>query len=809
MRIVTQLFQRSAPVHVTGVVLRPYIRLNAQLVFVGALALAVFAALAFVLSSDPFFSILLFVTVGFMLAAAMLMWMGHTRAATLVSAVLVLIATHSFQLVVGTLTPGIFGSILLIPLLIQVHGKNVAVLYTLANILALSAITWYLEVVLNVHHHADALIWGTFTGNVVILLLGSFMLIAITTRGIQSQVEAEIAQQKLREQRDALARTEVALTQVNERLEARVAERTAAMVSVTEQQLHFEKLLSSIATRFLSIAHEQTDAAITAALRDVGEFAGADIARVFRFDEPGSLAINTHEWCRDDRFSQRLAIRNEQRDNTNQWWIDTLSSRPLLRVDDVATLLIESPQVHDQLAQRGVASFIAIPLFSNGRLIGEVGFDTLDRKVVWADDAVVLTQLCASLIGNAIYRAEGVDALTNERNRLEERVNDRTRQLSRVLDVSIGVTELSDAQSVLHLILVRLNDLVKCDSASISEYVDGDFRVIARDRDEAFTQRVEWHYDATQDIHLRAVLETRLPVIIPDVDADTSFAQAFRVRQIRVMGKVPITGTVMYVPMQINAQVTGLLSMTTQQKNGLGESEARLMSAFASFAASAVANAHSYEHAVRAAALEERGRLARELHDSVSQALFGIVLGTRTALAKLSHESDGARDPLNYVMQLSEAALSEMRALIFELHPETLKKEGLIGAFEHQAAALFSRHKIDLRLDTDHNEPNVSLQAKEAFYRVAMEAIQNTLKHAQASRIDLSLKQVDGNLELRLIDNGHGFDPAAVPAGHLGLTSMRERMQRLGGTLSIDSAPGRGTQLLATLPLTSKEPVPS
>jgi signal transduction histidine kinase len=199
------------------------------------------------------------------------------------------------------------------------------------------------------------------------------------------------------------------------------------------------------------------------------------------------------------------------------------------------------------------------------------------------------------------------------------------------------------------------------------------------------------------------------------------------------------------------------------------------------------------------AALEERQRLARELHDSVSQALFGIGLGAETARAMLARDPAQAVQPIDYVLQLARGSMAEMRALIFELRPESLAQEGLVVALEKQAAATRARHGIAVELALC-DEPDVSLQIKEALYRIAQEAMHNTVKHARASTISLSLALTEDELVLAVVDNGVGFDSGASFPGHLGLVSMRERVARFGGDVAIESAPGKGTRIHVSVP---------
>jgi PAS domain S-box-containing protein len=208
-----------------------------------------------------------------------------------------------------------------------------------------------------------------------------------------------------------------------------------------------------------------------------------------------------------------------------------------------------------------------------------------------------------------------------------------------------------------------------------------------------------------------------------------------------------------------------------------------------------------YIQAQHLAALEERQRLARELHDSLSQALYGIALGAHTAITYLDSNRDKVANALDYVLGLAEGALIEMRALILELRPEYLEKEGLVGALTRQVAAVRARHGLPVTADLC-GEPDAGLELKETLYRIAQEALHNTVRHAQATQVDLRLVCDAGALRLEICDDGVGFNPAGDFPGHLGLRSMRERAARLGGTLSIQSTPGSGTCICIRIPHT-------
>ncbi len=207
-----------------------------------------------------------------------------------------------------------------------------------------------------------------------------------------------------------------------------------------------------------------------------------------------------------------------------------------------------------------------------------------------------------------------------------------------------------------------------------------------------------------------------------------------------------------------------------------------------------------YEQVQELVSLQERQRLARELHDSVSQALYGIGLGAHTAREALESDPEQAVASIDYVLTLTEAGLAEMRALIFELRPESLEIEGLVAALTKQVAVLHARYKLTVAADLGE-EPNLSMEMKHALYRIAQEAIHNIVKHAHASMVELRLTEQANEVILEVRDNGKGFDPASPFPGHLGLRSMRERTTKIGGTLSIKSIPGQGTCLEVRMPI--------
>jgi len=235
------------------------------------------------------------------------------------------------------------------------------------------------------------------------------------------------------------------------------------------------------------------------------------------------------------------------------------------------------------------------------------------------------------------------------------------------------------------------------------------------------------------------------------------------------------------------------------------EIEMSFLRAMADQAASAVDYARLLQASREKVVLEERQRMARDLHDSVSQAVFGIALGARSAQELLSKDPALLREPLEYILRLSEAALAEMRALIYELRPEALAREGLTGALKHHTAALRARHGIVVD-ESLAAEPEMSWESKQGLYRIAQEALHNAGRHARAKRVGIVLGQDDTQVRLEVWDDGVGFDPNGGEPGHYGLNTMRERANELGGRLEIESRPQAGTRVRAIIPIVPPPP---
>jgi signal transduction histidine kinase len=257
----------------------------------------------------------------------------------------------------------------------------------------------------------------------------------------------------------------------------------------------------------------------------------------------------------------------------------------------------------------------------------------------------------------------------------------------------------------------------------------------------------------------------------------------------------------MAVPLMVKDQVIGEIAFEHTQPNFFTAQHAGFALAVANQAAVMIENARLYAKAQEAAALEERGRLARELHDSVTQSLYSVTLYAEAAARLLdAGEQRRAAEHLRELRDTAQEALREMRLLIFELRPLALEKSGLGEALHGRMEAVEARSGIKTHLQVE-GEENIAFNEKVALYRIAQETLNNVLKHAHAGNLWVSLQFDEEHTCLEVADDGVGFElRLASESGGMGLPGIRERIQRLAGILNIESAPGAGTRVYITIP---------
>jgi signal transduction histidine kinase len=269
--------------------------------------------------------------------------------------------------------------------------------------------------------------------------------------------------------------------------------------------------------------------------------------------------------------------------------------------------------------------------------------------------------------------------------------------------------------------------------------------------------------------------------------------------------------TAVSTPLCVQGRTVGALTCYATDSEPFSDADVSLLTTVADQVAVAIENARLYLQAGDVAALGERARLARELHDSVTQALFSMTMHARAAQLGLEREGSNADSPaarnLRQLGDLTRDALAEMRALIFELRPRALQEEGLVVALQKHAAAVSAREGVIIAVEVPDAILQLEPAVEEDLYRLGQEALHNVVKHSGASRAVVRLEVHTETVTMVIMDEGRGFDPTTVPNGHFGLSTMADRAMQMGATIDIDTRRGGGTIIRVTVPRTMTQPV--
>jgi PAS domain S-box-containing protein len=424
--------------------------------------------------------------------------------------------------------------------------------------------------------------------------------------------------------------------------------------------------------------------------------------------------------------------------------------------------------------------------------------------------------ILASEITEPTLARKRLEELTGEATRHAEELRGaygeleiRTRDLAALVEVSQKLSSTLESQVLLSLIVDQLRSAFQCDGAAV--LIPGADGLATAAHQGALPEEQAPHLQEllAEIVDFRNTLVSRTPEIIDDLSLDERI-QKSRSDDPAAGDGLPLglSRSWMGVPMLVQDRPVGILRLHRREPGYFTARHSELAVGMASHIATALENARLYRTARKVAILEERQRLSRELHDSVSQSIYGITLGAHTALELLERDPARVKEALRYILKLADSTVHEMRFLILELRPEQIEREGLISTLSSLSGAVSLRAKLSLRLDLC-GEPDISSEMKEAMYRICHEALWNTVKHAEAKQVLIRLAQSDGCLALEITDDGVGFDSTRSFPGHMGLVTMRERTAATGGTLEIISAPSQGTRITAHLPLPSLRVQPS
>ncbi len=254
------------------------------------------------------------------------------------------------------------------------------------------------------------------------------------------------------------------------------------------------------------------------------------------------------------------------------------------------------------------------------------------------------------------------------------------------------------------------------------------------------------------------------------------------------------------VPLLIKGEVYGVLALFYIQSQSFSDEDMRLGGIFGYQAALVLENAQLRAQAEQAAILQERNRLARDLHDSVTQSLYSLTV-LAEAGRRLAKAGDLKRveEAIGRLGEIGQQALKEMRLLVYQLRPLALKSVGLVKALQQRLDTVERRAGVEASLSVE-GEVALPPHVEEELYHIVLEALNNVLKHASATALRVSIRAVTPDIEIEVCDNGKGFAfPGELDTGGIGLVGMQERAERLGGELTVRSLPGAGTMVKVTL----------
>jgi signal transduction histidine kinase len=376
---------------------------------------------------------------------------------------------------------------------------------------------------------------------------------------------------------------------------------------------------------------------------------------------------------------------------------------------------------------------------------------------------------------------------------LEQRVADRTRELSVLYDVTAVASQVLDLDELLFRSLERSLSAMRS-KAGIIQLVDESMSMLHPNTQQGVSDTIsdgiEAFYSTQEDIKEHFIGHSSL--IIPDLESDPRFPQSVRDSEWSTYIGVPIQDT--------RGKLLGILSILGETEYQLSSEELTLLTSIADHIGLAVENVRLRRQAKETAVLEDRQRLARELHDAVNQNLFSASVIAETLPQLWERKPQIVQKNLGDLHRLIRGALAEMRILLLELRPVSMADAILCELLQQLVDGVKGRTYLDITLQIQ-GECEIPTQVKKNLFRIAQEALNNVVKHAQAQHVQLMLNQSGEQIILRINDDGQGFDVSELySGGHLGLQIMRERAKSIGANLSISSHFGLGTEIVAIWP---------
>lgn len=433
------------------------------------------------------------------------------------------------------------------------------------------------------------------------------------------------------------------------------------------------------------------------------------------------------------------------------------------------------------------------------KLLSQQENDELDAQTGATDISIAFGSLLAIILSAFIITRD----LSDRRGAyqlLERRVEERTHEIERRRKVAEGLRDIMTIlnsnrplDETLSSIIEQARRLLGSDAGAVYRLEESEGLLCAQVADGlgdvAIDIPISWApvQAAVLDHKMVVVSNTRL-VLAADCDA------ANREQYMYLAALLCRYNALLVVPLLIKDAIYGIITLYNCSPREFTREEMELAIVFGDQAALAIENARLRTQAEQMAVAAERSRLARDLHDAVTQTLFSTSLIADVLPRLWERDQNEARRRLEELRLLTRGALAEMRGLLMELRPAALVEVGLAELLRQLTEATIGRVRVPITL-TVNGQCNLPPDVQIALYRIAQEALNNVARHANAAHITVSLSSLFGSTELQISDDGQGFDPSKVALEHLGLSIMRERAEALGAALRIESQPGMGTQI--------------
>jgi PAS domain S-box-containing protein len=376
---------------------------------------------------------------------------------------------------------------------------------------------------------------------------------------------------------------------------------------------------------------------------------------------------------------------------------------------------------------------------------------------------------------------------------LQQRVEERTREQSTLLEISQTLASALELQT--GLILDQLRVIIDFTHGGLFKLEDSTLVALAVRGPEELVQAIPFQIHLQSLDMLTLLLNESRSTRIADVQSSDPPAQYLRAL-LADQASVLLEGVAswMWVPLAIKGRMIGAVGIAHTKPNFFTAHHADLALTVANQAAITLVNAELYENAQALAALQERQRLARNLHDAVNQSLFSAGLIAEVLPRLWERDQDEGRRSLEDLRRLTRGAQADMRLLLAELRPSTLTDAELGDLLRLLGNALAGRTNLPVSVKVV-GEGKLPTEVQVTLYRLCQEGLNNIARHAGASRVDIWLQYEKGVVELRIRDDGRGFDPEQAIPGHYGLSMMHERAAAVGVALSIASQPGQGAEI--------------